>query len=142
MLCQPSPPLPSDSALVAHVRQTSALTLRGSDARISHLVQEPQTFIHDLLLRTSVCSLALWAPHGPDLVLAFHIQHGEIRCLVPTVSTLISVIRIVAAVSSSFQSNLAASWSLRLRRVQPSIFHISVSPTTHSHTCARLSRPI
>ena len=88
----------------------------------------------------TVCFLVVLASHGPDLVLTFHVPHGEIRSLVPNVSTLISVIKIVATNSSSFQLyrivvSLAAS--------SPTAhIPISVLPTTHSHTCARLSCPI
>ena len=88
----------------------------------------------------TVCFLVVLASHGPDLVLTFHVPHGEIRSLVPNVSTLIPVIKIVATNSSSFQLyrivvSLAAS--------SPTAhIPISVLPTTHSHTCARLSCPI
>ena len=52
----PSPPPlpPLEQCLSVDVRQTPALTLQGSDARLPHLVQEPQTLIHDLHLRTAV----------------------------------------------------------------------------------------
>ena len=51
----------------------------------------------------TVCFLVVLASLGPDLVLTFHVPHGEIRSLVPNVSTLIPVIKIVATNSSSFQ---------------------------------------
>ena len=85
----------------------------------------------------TVCFLVVLASHEPDLVLTFHVPHAEIRSLVPNVSTLILVIKIAATNSSSFQLyrivvSLAAS--------SPTAhIPISVLPTTHSHTCARLS---
>ena len=88
----------------------------------------------------TVCFLVVLASLGPDLVLTFHVPHGEIRSLVPNVSTLIPVIKIVAT----------NSWSFQLYRIVVSLaasnptahIPISVLPTTHSLSCARLSCPI
>ena len=60
----------------------------------------------------TVCSPEVLSSHGPDLVLAFHVPYGEMRNLVPAASIPITHIL------------------------------ISVSPTTYSHTRARLFRPI
>ena len=81
------------------------------------------------LLGSFVNSLVVLTSHGPDLVLAFHVPHGEIRSLVPTVSTLIPMIRIVATNSSVFQTyrfvvSLAAS-------SPDTHILLSVLPTTH-----------
>ena len=146
MLCQH---LPSDSALwhtsvkLQHSAQALLIEqflLNGKKPTQPYRASRPRSIAAVDDANQTVCFLVVLASLGPDLVLTFHVPHGEIRSLVPNFSTLIPVIKIVATNSSSFPLyrivvSLAAS--------SPTAhIPISVLPTTHSHTCPRLSCPI
>ena len=143
MLCQHHP---SDSALwhtsvkLQHTAQALLIEqflLNGKKPTQPYRASRPRSVAAVDDANQTVCFLVVLASLGPDLVLTFHVPHGEIRSLVPNVSTLIPVVKIVATNSSSFQLyrivvSLAAS--------SPTAhIPISVLPTTHYHTCARLS---
>ena len=134
-----STPLPSDSALwhtsvklqhSAQVLLIEQFLLNGKKSTQPYRASRPRSIAAVDDANQTVCFLVVLASLGPDLVLTFHVPHGEIRSLVPNVSTLIPVIKIVPTNSSS--SNCTASWSLWLRQVQLPIFPSrSCQPRTH-----------
>ena len=127
MLCQHSP---SDTALwhtsvkLQHSAQALLIEqflLNGKKPTQPYRASRPRSIAAVADANQTVCFLVVLASLGPDLVLTFHVPHGEIRSLVPNVSTSIPVIKIVATNSSSFQLYRIVV-SLWLRQVQLPIF--------------------
>ena len=86
--------------------------LNGRKPALPHRASCPRSIAAVNDADQTVCSPVVLASHGPDLVLAFYVPYGDMQNLAP--AALIPTTHIL----------------------------ISVSPTTYSHTRARLSRPI
>ena len=86
-----------------HHHCSKQFLLNGKKPTLPHRASRPRSIAAVDDADQTVCSLVVLASHGPDLVLAFHVPHGEIRSLVLHCFNVDTVIRILATNSSSFQ---------------------------------------